>query len=90
MLQFTTKLMNMFSYSIITYFIPSNKDYHSCCYPYSVYQTYLKYNALSVTRSSMQCVKQIREKVTKAKICEVGLGNWTHYLKYNSLADAII
>ena len=26
MLSLTTKLMNSFSYSIITYFIPSNKD----------------------------------------------------------------
>ena len=23
--------MNKFSYSIIMHFIPSNKDYHSCC-----------------------------------------------------------
>ena len=40
MLQLTTKLMNMFSYSITTYFIPGNKDYHSCCNPHSVHQTY--------------------------------------------------
>ena len=29
MLQFTTKLMNMFSYSIITHSINNNKDYYS-------------------------------------------------------------
>ena len=42
MLQLTTKLMNMFSYFITTHFIPGNKDYHSCCNLYSVYQTYPK------------------------------------------------
>ena len=42
MLQLTTKLMNKFSYSITTHFIPGNKDYHSCCNPHSVYQTYPK------------------------------------------------
>ena len=36
MLQLTTKLMNRFSYSITTNFIPGNKDYHSCCNPHSV------------------------------------------------------
>jgi len=30
----------MFSYYITTHFIPSNKDYNSCCNPQSVYQTY--------------------------------------------------
>ena len=40
MLQFTTKLMNRFSYSITTHFIPGNKNYHSCCNPHSMYQTY--------------------------------------------------
>ena len=30
----------MFSYSITTHFIPGNKDYHSCCNPHLVYQTY--------------------------------------------------
>ena len=35
-----TKLMNRFSYYITTHFIPSNKDYNSCCNPHSVYQTY--------------------------------------------------
>ena len=39
MLQLTIKLMNMFYYSIATHFIPSNKDYHSCLNPRSVYQT---------------------------------------------------
>ena len=39
-LQLTTKLMNKFSYSITTHFILGNKDYHSCCNPHSVYQTY--------------------------------------------------
>ena len=34
--------MNRFSYSITTHFIPSNKDYHSCCNLHSVYQTYPK------------------------------------------------
>ena len=39
MLQLTTKLMNMFSYSISIHFILSNKDYNSCyCNPHSVYQ----------------------------------------------------
>ena len=40
MLQFIAKLMNRFSYSITTYFIPGNKDYHSYCNPHSVYQMY--------------------------------------------------
>ena len=34
--------MNTFSYYITTHFIPSNKDYNSCCNLYSVYQTYPK------------------------------------------------
>jgi len=38
MLQLTTKLMNMFSYSISIHFIPSIKDYNSYCNPHSVYQ----------------------------------------------------
>ena len=42
MLQLTTKLMNRFSYSITTPFIPDNKDYHSYCNPHLVYQTYPK------------------------------------------------
>ena len=42
MLQLTTKLMNRFSYSIITHFIPGNKEYHFYCNPHSVYQTYPK------------------------------------------------
>lgn len=29
----------MFSYFITTYFILNNKDNHSCCNSYSVYQT---------------------------------------------------
>ena len=37
----------MFSYSIITYFVPSNKDYNSYCNPYLVYQTYPKFTNLS-------------------------------------------
>ena len=36
------QLMNMFSYYITTHFIPSNKDYNSCCNLHSVYQTYPK------------------------------------------------
>ena len=36
------QLMNMFSYFITTHFIPSNKDYNSCCNLHSVYQTYPK------------------------------------------------
>ena len=40
MLQLTTKLMNRFSYSITTHFIPNNKDYHSCCNLHLVYETY--------------------------------------------------
>ena len=32
--------MNMFSYYITTYFIPSNKDYNSYRNPHSVYQMY--------------------------------------------------
>ena len=44
LLQHTKRtLMNRFSYSITTYFIPGNKDYHSCCNPHSVYQTYPKW-----------------------------------------------
>ena len=35
--------MNKFSYSIITHFIPDNKDYHFGCNLYSVYQTYSKW-----------------------------------------------
>ena len=31
--------MNRFSYSITTHFIHSNKDYHPCYNPHSVYQT---------------------------------------------------
>ena len=31
--------MNKFNYSIKTHFIPSNKNYHSCCNPNLVYQT---------------------------------------------------
>ena len=46
MLQLTTKLMNKFSYSITTPFIPGNKDYHSCCNSHSVYQTYPKNRTL--------------------------------------------
>ena len=42
MLQLTTKLMNRFSYSITTHFIPGNKDYHSYCNPHLVYQIYPK------------------------------------------------
>ena len=38
-LQLTTKLMNMLNYSITTYFIPSNKDYHSYCNPHLINQT---------------------------------------------------
>ena len=34
--------MNKFSYYITTNFIPSNKNYNSCCNSYLVYQTYLK------------------------------------------------
>ena len=34
--------MNMFSYYITTYFIPSNKDYNSYRNSYLVYQTYPK------------------------------------------------
>ena len=37
---FFEKLMNMFSYSITTYFIFSNKDYYFCRNPHLVYQTY--------------------------------------------------
>ena len=44
MLQLTTKLINRFSYSITTHFIPSNKDCNSCCNPYSVYQMCPKSN----------------------------------------------
>ena len=43
-LQLTTKLKNMFSNSITTHFIPSNKDCNSCCNPYSVYQICPKSN----------------------------------------------
>ena len=32
------KLINMFIYSITIHFILNNKDYYSCCYPYSGYQ----------------------------------------------------
>ena len=42
--QLTTKLINRFSYSITTHFIPSNKDCNSCCNPYSVYQMCPKSN----------------------------------------------
>ena len=42
MLQLTTKLMNRFSYSITTPFIPNNKDYNFYYNLYSVYQTYPK------------------------------------------------
>ena len=42
MLQLTTKLMNKFNYSITIYFIPGNKNYHSCRNLHSVYQTYSK------------------------------------------------
>ena len=38
MLQLTIKYMNMFSYSITTLFIPSNKDYHSYHNLHSIYQ----------------------------------------------------
>ena len=34
----TIKYMNIFSYSITTLFIPSNKDYHSCYNLHSTYQ----------------------------------------------------
>ena len=36
--------MNRFCYYIITYFIPSNKDYNSYCNPHSMYQMYPKLN----------------------------------------------
>ena len=39
MIQLTTKLMNMFSYSITTYLIFNNKNYNSCRNPHSKYQT---------------------------------------------------
>ena len=38
MLRLTTKLINMFCYSITTHFILSNKDYNSYCNPHSMYQ----------------------------------------------------
>ena len=39
MLQLTTKLMNVFNYSIATFFIYSNKDYTSYRNSHIVYQT---------------------------------------------------
>ena len=57
MLQLTTKLMNMFSYSITTHFIPGNKDYYFCCNPRLVYQTYHK-----------SASKQILQKKKKSKV----------------------
>ena len=54
MLQLTTKLMNRFSYSITTHFIPSNKDYHSCCNPHSVYQTCPKNETLRKNNDAHQ------------------------------------
>ena len=37
MLQLTIKLINRFSYSITSHFIPSNENYNFCCNPHSVY-----------------------------------------------------
>ena len=41
MLQLITKLINMFSYSITTHFIYSNKYYNSSRNPHSIYQSAL-------------------------------------------------
>jgi len=46
MLQLTTKLINMFSYSITTHFILSNKDYNSYCNPYQTCPKFLKWTVL--------------------------------------------
>ena len=59
----TTKLMNMFGYSIITPFIIGNKDYHSCCNPHSMYQTYPrffrnKYNIQKKNTHTQYCSPQ--------------------------------
>ena len=43
----STKLMNRFSYSIITHFISSNKDYDSYCNSHSVSQTCSKWLRIS-------------------------------------------
>ena len=50
--------MNMFNYSITTYFIFSNKDYNSCCNPYLMYQICHK--------SQMLHVKYIKESLNQS------------------------
>jgi len=69
MLQFITKLINRFNYFITTYFISSNKDYHSSRNPCSIYQTCPNINQISYNQI---CLISLIFKQSK-QMCSISL-----------------